>query len=90
MQDRIVIGGSVTLSNNISGDCSLTNMLNGELGVFTAVYPDAYTGVLEVTPSAETQVLQTAHLTMPSNVVINPIPNNYGLITYNGSFLTVS
>lgn len=51
---------------------------------------DPYTGAYEVTPSAETQTLLTDGLRMTDNVVINPIPNNYGLITWNGSVITVS
>ena len=51
---------------------------------------DPYTGAYEVTPSGETQTLETENKRMTDNVTINPIPNNYGLITYNGSILTVS
>lgn len=50
----------------------------------------AYEGVYEVTPSAETQTLDTAGKRLTQPVTINPIPSNYGLITWNGSFLTVS
>lgn len=49
-----------------------------------------YRGEYEVTPSSETQTLQTANRLLASNIVINPIPSNYGLITWNGSVLTVS
>lgn len=51
---------------------------------------DPYTGAYEVTPSAETQTLETENKRMTGNVTINPIPNNYGLITWNGSIITVS
>lgn len=54
------------------------------------IYPDPYTGEYTVTPSAETQTLSTEGLMMTSNVTVNPIPSNYGLITWNGSTLTVS
>ena len=50
----------------------------------------AYEGAYEVTPSAETQTLLTNSFRMTDNVVINPIPNNYGLITWDGSTITVS
>ena len=50
----------------------------------------AYEGDYEVTPSAEEQVLLTKHLRMTDNVTIKPIPSNYGLITWNGSTITVS
>ena len=56
----------------------------------TIVDVDDYTGVYTVTPSAETQTLQTSGLRMLDNVAIGPIPNNYGLITWDGSVLTVS
>ena len=49
-----------------------------------------YTGEYTVTPSSEAQVLDTNGLRMTDNVTINPIPNNYGLITWNGSIITVS
>ena len=48
-----------------------------------------YTGEYEVTPSAETQTLNTEGLRLTRNVTVNPIPQNYGLITYNGAVLTV-
>lgn len=49
-----------------------------------------YDGPYEVTPSSETQVLQTQFLKMAQNVIVNPIPSNYGLVTWNGAVLTVS
>lgn len=49
-----------------------------------------YTGDYEVTPSGQTQVLATDGLLMQGNITINPIPSNYGLVTWDGSALTVS
>ena len=51
---------------------------------------DHYTGEYTVTPTSYTQTLPTAGLVMEQDVTIDPIPSNYGLITWNGSFLTVS
>lgn len=50
----------------------------------------AYGGPYVVTPTRETQTLMTKERAMTANVIINPIPSNYGLITWNGSSLTVS
>lgn len=50
----------------------------------------AYEGAVSVTPSADLQVLQTKDLRMTENITVNPIPQNYGLITWNGSTITVS
>ena len=52
-------------------------------------YP-AYEGPTEVTPSQETQTLETKNKRMTDNVTINPIPSNYGLITWDGTTITVS
>lgn len=49
-----------------------------------------YEGPYSVTPSQETQALATEGLVMIEDVVVNPIPSNYGLITWSGSVLTVS
>lgn len=49
-----------------------------------------YSGAYEVTPSAEQQVLSTQSKVMAEDIIVKPIPSNYGLITWNGSVLTVS
>lgn len=56
---------------------------------FYSEYPD-YDGEYEFTPTAETQTLDSTDKVMRHNVVIKPIPSNYGLITWNGATLTVS
>lgn len=49
-----------------------------------------YEGPYSVTPTEEAQTLQTKNFRMTDNIVVNPIPSNYGLITWNGSIITVS
>lgn len=49
-----------------------------------------YDGPYMITPSQQTQTLQTAGKTLSQNVTVKPIPQNYGLITYNGSYIKVS
>lgn len=49
-----------------------------------------YDGPYEATPSNVAQIIPTAQLLMTENFTVNPIPSNYGLITWNGSVLTVS
>ena len=51
---------------------------------------DPYTGPTSVTPSASTQTLSVYGKTMMSDITVNPIPSNYGLITWDGAVLTVS
>ena len=61
-----------------------------ELETPNVIGVNTYDGPYEITPSTETQTLATDNLLMADNVTINPIPSNYGLITWNGSTLTVS
>ena len=49
-----------------------------------------YDGAYEWTPSESVQTIEIADKKALENIRINPIPQNYGLITWNGSTLTVS
>lgn len=49
-----------------------------------------YEGLKTVTPNANRQVLPTEGCYMTEDIYVEPIPNNYGLITYDGSCITVS
>lgn len=51
---------------------------------------EPYSGQTTFTPTASQQTIHTAGHSLAQDIVINPIPNNYGLITYNGSVITVS
>ena len=55
-----------------------------------AVERDPYEGDYIVTPGAEAIVLETKNKRMTDHITVNPVPSNYGLITWNGSTLTVS
>lgn len=63
--------------------------LDMNVGVYAQI-GEHYHGTYEVTPSAATQVLETDTLILDGNITINPIPSNYGLITWDGSTITVS
>ena len=49
-----------------------------------------YQGDTEFVPTQTTQTVHTAGLLVDTDIVIDPIPSNYGRITWNGAFLTVS
>lgn len=49
-----------------------------------------YEGEYDITPTDTAQVFSTEGKRCPHNFIVEPIPNNYGLITYNGSIITVS
>lgn len=93
MIDRVVIEGEISLVSQIDGDCGLILPSDGEDGVVyevSAQTHDTYAGAYEWTPSAEAQVIPIADMIAAQDITINPVPNNYGLITWNGSTITVS
>lgn len=51
---------------------------------------DEYEGPYQVTPTTTAQTLATRGLLSTADIVVNPIPSNYGLIQWNGAVLTVS
>lgn len=84
--------GKLTAIGTLKGSLTATGGLKGTLtGGISRFEPlPYYDGEYEITPTTEAQTLNTANLSMAENVVINPIPQNYGLITYNGGYITVS
>lgn len=48
-----------------------------------------YAGPYEVIPTMDEQVLRTASKLSTQDIIIKPIPSNYGRIIYDGSILTV-
>lgn len=83
MGDKIVLDGEVSLNLHLDGTPEkIIKVTEYDLPV--------YEGETEITPESQTQVLQTSNKALTRNIVINPIPSNYGLITWNGSTLTVS
>ena len=57
---------------------------------YQMVEGETYEGPYEFTPTQETQTVPTADKVLLENIIIHPIPQNYGLITWNGAVITVS
>lgn len=91
LNDRVVLDGECNLILSEDAGCVVNVVLDGDLGVAveTGRLP-VYDGPTEITPSGEVQILETDQHQLRSNIIINPIPENYGLITWDGSTLTVS
>ena len=51
---------------------------------------ETYSGPYEFTPGPSEQTIPIADMVAAQDIVVHAIPNNYGLITWNGSTLTVS
>ncbi len=54
------------------------------------VQTNPYTGEYRFTPCDESITARTADKYLADDIVIDPIPSNYGHITWNGTVLTVS
>ena len=93
MSRVVVLAGEVSLASRINGDVDLIARLDGEVDkvISAGSYRPPDLQDKEATPSAETQILTADEgYDGLGTVTINPIPSNYGLITWNGSVLTVS
>lgn len=78
-----IVSVTADLSGSITADAQLfTRLKHGDY--------NEYQGAYEFTPTTEAQTIPTDHLVLMDNITIDPIPNNYGLITWDGSTLMVS
>lgn len=80
----------LTIDTGASAALSVVDGASVALSVEVSQGSAPYTDRYEVTPTNQEQVLPTAGCNLAADVVIHPIPQNYGLITWNGSTLTVS
>lgn len=84
-----------TMTFELSKMQSLTCVLRGpqtvsyDLKIPAAVDINPYEGEYDVTPSMEKQTLSTKNRYMLDDVIINPIPSDYGHIVYDGSKILV-
>jgi hypothetical protein len=82
--------GTLTSAGRVTGALSSDPTLSVKLTIPNAAGVPRYEGDYEFTPSDQTQTVAIEGLMARQDIVINPIPSNYGLITWNGSTLTVS
>lgn len=83
-----VQASAVTIPMDVSASSASFRMGVGAVYAMSTV--DDYEGVYEYTPSEEMQTVEIEGLKATENIIINPIPPNYGLITWDGTTLTVS
>lgn len=72
------------LSNEVVLDTAVATTIN------VAERVPTYTGAYEFTPSENEQVIEIEEKKATANIVINPIPQGWGKITWDGRILTVS
>lgn len=89
----VIDGAEIALTAVIDGgEILLAQQIDDGVQSFMPIVPqyDEYEGETVVTPTEETQTLLTADLIVPANITINPIPSNYGRITWDGTKIVVS
>lgn len=84
------ITGTLSTPVHITGTLASESKIQGTLTIPTAILPPAYSGEYSFTPSDNEQVAEVKEKWLTDNITIAPIPSNYGLITYNGTSITVS
>jgi len=66
---------------------------NIPIGVDTAIITSTnehYQGEYDFTPTSERQFISITGMIADEDIIIEPIPSNYGLITWNGSIITIT
>lgn len=84
------ITGSLSAMRVVTGTLSGQSAISAELTVPEVVEPAHYMGPYEVTPTQGEQTIRAEGMMLTRDIVVNPIPSNYGLITWNGAVITVS
>lgn len=79
-----------TEPNSISLKPSEAGRLKLSAYTYISAGAQPFQGEYEYTPTQNEQVIEIEGLRATQNITVNPIPSNYGLITWNGSTLTVS
>ncbi len=82
-----IIKGELSSKTVLSGSLKGTNSLSG---VLSNKPSPIYKGSYVFTPTQDNQSIPISGLMATKDITINPIPHNYGLITWDGSVLTVS
>lgn len=83
------ITGNLAAQASMDGNLDPVGGLSGILSQPRGSVPE-YRGDYTYTPSNAEQVVQINGKMATSNITINPIPSNYGLIAWNGAALSVS
>lgn len=87
----MILDGELNLVEVYDGELGLFEIFDGEAGEYQAIGNiPSFDGPYEVIPTVVEQTFETAGRKMTENFVVSPIPQNYGLITWDGSTLTVS
>lgn len=83
---KLETGGTTAIRLQTGRDPTIVLDSGGGGGSVTPPHPGPY----EATPSSVEQLFEVAGKRMVQDFTVHAIPSNYGLITWNGSVITVS
>lgn len=75
---------------NLEEDNSSVYIIDQDISIVNSIEGEVYDGPYSVIPQQFQQILSTNNKVLLQNITVAAIPSNYGLITWNGSILTVS
>lgn len=82
--------GILSAIESLSGSISPQATMSATMSIPEVVQTDPFLGEYIYDPSNEVQTIEINGLRATDNITINPVPSNYGLITWDGATLTVS
>ena len=88
MMEKLI--ATLTAVGGLTATLSGSQALAAELHVPQIISAETYAGPYEITPGESSQTAEIAGKIASENIVINPIPSNYGLISWDGRVITVS
>lgn len=87
LNGNVIVKSGITLTGDLA---TKSMMLTGSLvNGGTRTYP-AYTGEYTFTPTRAEQVIEIKNMRATQNIVVEPIPSNYGMISWDGSGILIS
>lgn len=92
LQKNNTLSGTLSVSTTNTYTITHNPTLSGIISKSIDSQPNLnfYNGSYIFTPNKENQTIETNNKFLTENIIINSIPSNYGLISWDGSILTVS
>lgn len=87
MDVKMVVGTGTDVNMSVDNN----NYIHASVDSFAYIknFKDVYAGETHIAPTDSTIILDTAGMVVPDQIIIDPIPSNYGRIEWDGSTLTI-
>ena len=89
LQEESRLCGTLQETASLHGTLQSTADLSANLTVPPIRGGIPYGGQYEVTPAEETQILPTRGRILARDIIVNPIPTNYGRVTWTSGHLLI-